>query len=220
MADAAPGNPKPGLKAAVIQVTPFQQNCSLIWDDTTKVGAVTDPGGDLDRIQAAIQQVGMRVEKILLTHGHIDHAAGAADLRDALGVEVIGPHRADAFLLNDLEAQGRKYGIDAKSIVPDRWLDEGDTVDVAGHRFDVYHCPGHSPGSVVLFNAMQRFALVGDVLFRGSIGRTDFPYGDHEALISGIKTKLLPLGDDIAFICGHGPTSSFGAERVSNPFLV
>ena len=122
--------------------------------------------------------------------------------------------------LNDLEAQGRKYGIDARSVVPDRWLEEGDTVDVAGHRFDVYHCPGHSPGSVVLFNAAQRFALVGDVLFRGSVGRSDFPYGDHEALISAIKTKLLPLGDDIAFICGHGPTSSFGAERVGNPFLV
>ena len=220
MAGAATGSPKSGLKAAIVQVTPFQQNCSLIWDDTTKVGAVTDPGGDLDRIKAAIEQVGMRVEKILLTHGHIDHAAAAADLRDALGVEIIGPHRADAFLLNDLEAQGRKYGIDARSVVPDRWLEEGDTVDVAGHRFDVYHCPGHSPGSVVLFNAAQRFALVGDVLFRGSVGRSDFPYGDHEALISAIKTKLLPLGDDIAFICGHGPTSSFGAERVGNPFLV
>lgn len=209
-----------GLKAAVIQVTPFQQNCSLIWDAQSKVGAIVDPGGDLDRIRAAIGQVGMRVEKILLTHGHIDHAGSAADLRDALGVKVVGPHRADAFLLNGLEEQGRKYGLIAKAIVPDLWLEEGDVVDIAGHRFDVYHCPGHSPGSVVLFNAAQRFALVGDVLFRGSVGRTDFPYGDHDALISAIKTKLLPLGDDIAFICGHGPTSSFGAERTSNPFLV
>ena len=218
-ADAS-GNARRGLKAAIIPVTPFQQNCSLVWDDESKLGVVVDPGGDLDQINAAIKEVGIQVEKILLTHGHIDHAAAAADLRSALGVEVIGPHRADEFLLKDLEAQGRKYGIAAKPIVPDRWLDEGDTVEVAGHRFDVFHCPGHSPGSVVFFDAAQRFAHVGDVLFRGSIGRTDFPYGDHDALISAIKTKLLPLGDDIVFICGHGPTSSFGAERASNPFLV
>lgn len=208
------------LKAAIIQVTPFQQNCTLIWDEATRVGAVVDPGGDLDRIRGAIDQVGMQVEKILLTHGHIDHAAGAADLRDELGVKVIGPHRADAFLLDGLAEQGAKYGIPARAIVPDQWLDEGDDVEVAGHKFAVFHCPGHSPGSVVLFNNTQRFALVGDVLFRGSIGRTDFEYGDHDALISAIKTKLLPLGDDIAFICGHGPTSTFGAERSGNPFLV
>ncbi len=208
------------LKAAIIQVTPFQQNCTLIWDEATRVGAVVDPGGDLDRIRGAIDQIGMQVEKILLTHGHIDHAAGAADLRDELGVKVIGPHRADAFLLDGLAEQGAKYGIPARAIVPDQWLDEGDDVEVAGHKFAVFHCPGHSPGSVVLFNNTQRFALVGDVLFRGSIGRTDFEYGDHDALISAIKTKLLPLGDDIAFICGHGPTSTFGAERSGNPFLV
>ncbi len=208
------------LKAAIIQVTPFQQNCTLIWDEATRGGAVVDPGGDLDRIRGAIDQVGMQVEKILLTHGHIDHAAGAADLRDELGVKVIGPHRADAFLLDGLAEQGAKYGIPARAIVPDQWLDEGDDVEVAGHKFAVFHCPGHSPGSVVLFNNTQRFALVGDVLFRGSIGRTDFEYGDHDALISAIKTKLLPLGDDIAFICGHGPTSTFGAERSGNPFLV
>lgn len=208
------------LKAAIVQVTPFQQNCTLIWDEATRVGAVVDPGGDLDRIRGAIDQIGMQVEKILLTHGHIDHAAGAADLRDELGVKVIGPHRADAFLLDGLAEQGAKYGIPARAIVPDQWLDEGDDVEVAGHKFAVFHCPGHSPGSVVLFNNTQRFALVGDVLFRGSIGRTDFEYGDHDALISAIKTKLLPLGDDIAFICGHGPTSTFGAERSGNPFLV
>ena len=208
-----------GLKAAIVPVTPFQQNCTLIWDEATKVGAVVDPGGDLDRIRGAIAQVGMTVEKILLTHGHIDHAGGAAELRDALGVPVEGPHEADAFLLQGLEAQGRNYGIDARAIVPDRWLQEGDTVEVAGHTFSVLHCPGHSPGSVVLYNSGQRFALVGDVLFRGSIGRTDFPYGDHDALIQAIKTKLLPLGDDVAFICGHGPTSTIGAERASNPFI-
>lgn len=220
MTTDASGGGRRSLKAAIIPVTPFQQNCCLVWDEESKVGVVVDPGGDLEQIKAAIKEVGIRVDKILLTHGHIDHAGAAADLRDALGVEVIGPHRADEFLLNDLAAQGAKYGIDAKAIIPDRWLNEGDSVDVAGHTFDVFHCPGHSPGSVVLFDKVQRFALVGDVLFRGSIGRTDFPYGDHEALLSAIRTKLLPLGDDVVFICGHGPTSSFGAERTSNPFLV
>lgn len=209
-----------GLKAAIVSVTPFQQNCTLIWDPTTKVGAVVDPGGDLDRVRAAIARAGMTVEKIILTHGHIDHAGGAADLRDALGVPIEGPHEADRFLLDGLEEQGRTYGISARSVTPDRWLKDGDTVEVAGHRFLVLHCPGHSPGSVVLYNSNQRFALVGDVIFRGSIGRTDFPYGDHDALITAIKTKLLPLGDDVAFICGHGPTSTFGAERASNPFIV
>ncbi len=209
-----------GLKAAIVSVTPFQQNCTLIWDPTTNVGAVVDPGGDLDRVRAAIARAGMTVEKIILTHGHIDHAGGAADLRDALGVPIEGPHEADRFLLDGLEEQGRTYGISARSVTPDRWLKDGDTVEVAGHRFLVLHCPGHSPGSVVLYNSNQRFALVGDVIFRGSIGRTDFPYGDHDALITAIKTKLLPLGDDVAFICGHGPTSTFGAERASNPFIV
>ena len=209
-----------GLKAAIVSVTPFQQNCTLIWDPTTKVGAVVDPGGDLDRVRAAIARAGMTVEKIILTHGHIDHAGGAADLRDALGVPIEGPHEADRFLLDGLEEQGRTYGISARSVTPDRWLKDGDTVEVAGHRFLVLHCPGHSPGSVVLYNSNQRFALVGDVIFRGSIGRTDFPYGDHDALITAIKTKLLPLGDDVAFICGHGPTSTFGAERASNPFIL
>jgi glyoxylase-like metal-dependent hydrolase (beta-lactamase superfamily II) len=208
-----------GLKAAIVSVTPFQQNCTLIWDPTTNVGAVVDPGGDLDRVRAAIARAGMTVEKIILTHGHIDHAGGAADLRDALGVPIEGPHEADRFLLDGLEEQGRTYGITARSVTPDRWLKDGDTVEVAGHRFLVLHCPGHSPGSVVLYNSNQRFALVGDVIFRGSIGRTDFPYGDHDALITAIKTKLLPLGDDVAFICGHGPTSTFGAERASNPFI-
>jgi hydroxyacylglutathione hydrolase len=208
-----------GLKAVIVPVTPFQQNCTLLWDTETKAGAVVDPGGDLPRVRAAIAEVGIRVEKILITHGHIDHAGGAAELREELGVPIEGPHRADQFLLDGLDTQGLSYGIAARAVVPERWLVEGDTVAVAGHRFAVFHCPGHSPGSVVLFNRAQRFALVGDVLFRGSIGRTDFPYGDHEALIGAIKTKLLPLGDDVVFICGHGPTSTFGAERRSNPFI-
>lgn len=208
-----------GLKAAIIPVTPFQQNCSLLWDPVTMAGAVVDPGGDLDQIQAAIAEVGMKPEKILLTHGHIDHAAGAHELRAALGVKIEGPHVADKFLLDALESQGRTYGIPAKRVTPDRWLAEGDTVKVAGHTFEILHCPGHSPGSVVFVNRAQKFILMGDVLFRGSIGRTDFPYGDHEALITAIKTKLFPLGDAFAFLCGHGPMSTIGAERQSNPFL-
>jgi hydroxyacylglutathione hydrolase len=209
------------LKAAVVRVTPFEQNCTLIWDEATKVGAVVDPGGDLDRIESAIKETGISVEKILLTHGHIDHAGGAADLRDKLGVKIEGPHRNDAVLLEALEKQGEMYGVSGvRNVTPDRWLDDGDKVTVAGHTFEIFHCPGHSPGSVVYFDRRQRFALVGDVIFRGSIGRTDLAYGDHDALISAIKTKLLPLGDDIAFICGHGPPSQFGQERLTNPFLV
>ena len=212
-------NAKVGLKAAIIPVTPFQQNCTLIWDDATKVGAVVDPGGDLGQIQAAIAEVGIHVEKILLTHGHIDHAGGADELRKMLGVKIEGPHKADKILLDNLEAQGAAYSIPARNLTPDRWLDEGETVTVGGHTFDILHCPGHSPGSVVFVNKSQKFMLAGDVIFRGSIGRTDFPYGDHDALITAIKTKLFPLGDEFVFICGHGPTSTIGAERQSNPFL-
>jgi hydroxyacylglutathione hydrolase len=209
------------LKAAIVPVTPFQQNCTLLWDEGTKQGAVVDPGGDLDRIEAGIKQTGMTVEKILLTHGHIDHAAGAAELKEKLGgIPIEGPHQADKFLLDGLAAQGMAMGmLGARNVTPDRWLAEGDKVTAGGAAFSVLHCPGHSPGSVVLVNAAQRFALVGDVLFRGSIGRTDFPYGDHAALIHAIKTKLLPLGDDLVFICGHGPMSSIGDERQTNPFL-
>ncbi|MFN0219611.1 MAG: MBL fold metallo-hydrolase [Hyphomicrobium sp.] len=209
------------LKAAIVTVTPFQQNCTLIWDETTKIGAVVDPGGDLDLIEDAIKEAGITVEKILLTHGHIDHAGGADELRAKLGVKIEGPHTADAILLDALEKQGQLYGVEGvRNVTPDRWLNEGDSVTVAGHEFQIFHCPGHSPGSVVFFNRAQKFALVGDVLFRGSIGRTDFPYGDHESLIASIKTKLFPLGDDIAFICGHGPPGQFGSERLTNPFLV
>ena len=208
------------MKAAIVQVTPFQQNCSLIWDEKSGVGAVVDPGGDLDRIEAAIAEVGMRPEKILLTHGHIDHAGGAAELKEKLGVPIEGPHIADDFLLKGLEEQGREYGFAARNVTPDRWLSEGDRVTVGGHEFSILHCPGHSPGSVVFVNEPHKFMLMGDVLFRGSIGRSDFEYGDHDALISAIKTKLLPLGDNYAFICGHGPGSSIGLERHSNPFLV
>jgi hydroxyacylglutathione hydrolase len=209
------------LKAAIVPVTPFQQNCTLLWDEDTKLGAVVDPGGDLDRIAEAIAKIGLTVEKILLTHGHIDHAGGAAGLAAQLGgVPIEGPHRADKFLLDGLAAQGKAYGLtEASNVTPDRWLGEGETVTAAAATFAVLHCPGHSPGSVVLVNHTNRFALVGDVLFRGSIGRTDFPYGDHDALITAIKTKLLGLGDDFVFICGHGPMSSIGDERRSNPYI-
>ncbi|MGE3712369.1 MAG: MBL fold metallo-hydrolase [Hyphomicrobiaceae bacterium] len=207
------------IRAAIVTVTPFAQNCTLIWDEAGKHGVVVDPGGDVGRIRAAISQVGLVVDRIVLTHGHIDHAGGAAELKEALGVEIVGPHIADKFLLDGLPENGARFGLSARAVTPDRWLDEGDEIDVAGRTFSIFHCPGHSPGSLVYYNAEQRFAVVGDVLFAGSIGRTDFPYGDHAALIDGIKRKLLPLGDDIAFVCGHGPGSTFGAERGSNPFL-
>jgi glyoxylase-like metal-dependent hydrolase (beta-lactamase superfamily II) len=214
------GGAEKGLKAAIIPVTPFQQNCTLIWDAQTMAGAVIDPGGDLDLIEQAIAEIGMRPEKILLTHGHIDHAGGADELKERLGIPIEGPHRAEKPLLDALAEQGQAYGmLTARPVTPDRWLDEGDTVTVAGHTFEILHCPGHSPGSVVLVNRAQKFALVGDVLFQGSIGRTDLPGGDHEALLNAIRTKLFKLGDEFAFICGHGPASTIGHERRSNPFV-
>jgi hydroxyacylglutathione hydrolase len=209
----------PNVRAAIIPVTPLQQNCTLLWCETTKKAAVIDPGGDLDRIRQAIAGSKVQVEKIILTHGHIDHAGGAAELRDALGVPVEGPHEADRFLLDGLEETGLAYGIPARPVTPDRWLAEGDTVSVGGVSLHVLHCPGHSPGSVVLVSPEQRFAIVGDVLFQGSVGRSDLPGGDGKALIRSIREKLLPLGDDIAFICGHGPASTIGQERRTNPFL-
>ncbi|MEA1833743.1 MBL fold metallo-hydrolase [Methylobacterium durans] len=212
-----PGTPRAGI----IPVTPFQQNCTLIWDEATKVGAVVDPGGDLDRIEAAIREQGLRIEKILLTHGHIDHAGGAAELRERLGnVPIEGPHEADRFLLDSLPETGAGYGIQgARAVTPDRWLDEGDAVAVGPLAFDILHAPGHSPGSVVFVSRDARFALVGDVVFKGSVGRTDLPGGNHGELIRAIKEKVLPLGDDVAFIPGHGPTGTLGEERLTNPFL-
>ncbi len=212
--------PEPKLRVAIVPVTPFQQNCCLVWCTQTMRGAVVDPGGDLERIRDVIAQAGVTVEKILLTHGHIDHAGGAAELAGELGVPVEGPHEDDLYLLQSLVAKGREYGMDnAMNLTPDRWLSEGDSVTVGEASFDVLHCPGHSPGSVVFVQREHRFALVGDVIFRGSVGRTDLPRGDHAALIASIRDKLLPLGDETAFICGHGPTSTIGQERLTNPFL-
>jgi hydroxyacylglutathione hydrolase len=210
-----------GLKAAVIPVTPFEQNCALLWEESTGRGVVVDPGGEVDRILTAIAELKVTVERILLTHGHMDHAGGAAELKAALpdAPPIIGPDPRDKFLLDALETQGAKYGLPARNVTPDQWLAEGDTVTIGADEFAVLHCPGHTPGHVVFVSAALRVALVGDVLFRGSIGRTDFPYGDHAALLAAIHGKLLPLGDDINFLCGHGPGSSFGHERQRNPFL-
>jgi hydroxyacylglutathione hydrolase len=215
------------LSGMIVPVTPFQQNCAILWDDRSRQAVVVDPGGDVDRILAAIDQTGAVVERIWLTHGHLDHAGGATELQETLrrragdpdGVPIEGPDRRDDFLLQGLEAQGQSFGAALRNVTPDRWLAEGDGVAFGGHRFDVLHCPGHTPGHVVFVNRAARFALVGDVLFQGSVGRTDFPYGDHAALITAIKEKLLPLGDDFAFLCGHGPGSTIAVERRSNPFL-
>jgi hydroxyacylglutathione hydrolase len=207
-------------RAAIVPVTPFQQNCTVLWCETTKRAVVIDPGGDLDRIKQVIANAGVGVEKILLTHGHIDHAGGAAELKDVLAVPIEGPHRSDLSLLERLTESARAYGIGGvRNVVPDRWLDEGDQVTVGELSLDILHCPGHSPGSVVFVHRDQHFAIVGDVLFRGSVGRTDLPGGDHAALIRSIKTKLLPLGDEVLFLCGHGPASTIGDERATNPFL-
>jgi len=209
------------LQAGIIPVTAFQQNCTILFDSDEKRGVLVDPGGDNDQVLSAIKSNGITIEAIWITHGHIDHAAGAMDMKDALGVDIIGPNEADRFLLDSLESKALKYGISDKvrNCTPDRWLNDGDTVSFGSHIFEVLHCPGHAPGHVVYFNRAAKFAHVGDVLFNGSVGRTDLEGGDHAALINSIKTKLLPLGDDIGFICGHGPGGRFGEERRTNPFL-
>ena len=208
------------LKILIIPVTGFQQNCSLVMDDELKVAAVVDPGGDLDLIHSAIKQAGVKVEKILLTHGHIDHAGGAAELAEALGVKVEGPHERDKTFLDNLPERGAAFGIQGSRVVtPDRWLQDGDAVTVGGLNFTVIEAPGHSPGSVVFFNAENKFALMGDVLFQNSIGRTDLLGGDHATLIKSIKEKILPLGDDVMFLPGHGNASRIGDERLNNPHI-
>jgi hydroxyacylglutathione hydrolase len=209
------------LTGIIVPVTPFQQNCTILYDSESLEGVVVDPGGDVPQILAAAEQKGVTITAIWLTHGHIDHAGGAMDLKEQVGVDIVGPHRDDLPLLANLETQGRQFGLGpgTRNCTPDRFLEEGEAVSFGAHRFEVLHCPGHAPGHVVYFNREAKFAHVGDVLFRGSIGRTDLPGGNHDLLISSIKNKLLPLGDDIGFVCGHGPGGRFGEERLTNPFL-
>jgi hydroxyacylglutathione hydrolase len=208
------------FRIAVVPVTPFRQNCAIVFDEESKRGAVVDPGGDVPLILDALKQTGVTAEKILITHGHIDHAGGAAELRDILDVKIEGPHKEDDFLLQSLPETGVQYGMmDARVVTPDRWLSDGDAVEVAGFVFTVIEAPGHSPGSVVLFNTAQRFAFMGDVLFKGSIGRTDLRRSNHEQLMRSIREKVLPIGDDVTFMPGHGSASTIGDEKRSNPFL-
>lgn len=211
--------PVPPMRVAIVPVTPLQQNCSLIWCTRTMRGALVDPGGDLDRLKLAVKRSGVTLEKLLVTHGHIDHCGQAGTLAKELGLKIEGPHEADRFWISRLDYDGRKYGIDGRVFEPDRWLVDGDTVTVGELTLDVIHCPGHTPGHVVFYHAPSHFAIVGDVLFQGSIGRTDFPMGNHQDLIDAITGKLWPLGNDVTFVPGHGPTSTFGRERQTNSYV-
>lgn len=212
-------SPSP-IQAVIIPVTPFQQNTALVWSTADKRAAFVDPGGEADRLLDAARQAGVTVEKILLTHGHLDHAGAAAELRERLNAPVIGPHADEEWLLSSIAEQGARYGWrEARSVTPDQWLKDGDTVTVGDVPFDVIHTPGHTPGHVVFYQPDAKFAFVGDVIFRGSIGRTDFPRGDFGALVSAIRGKLFPLGDDVRFLPGHGDVSTFGWERKTNPFV-
>jgi glyoxylase-like metal-dependent hydrolase (beta-lactamase superfamily II) len=205
---------------AILPVTPFAQNCSLLWDPDTRQGAVVDPGGDVAAIRSLIARQQVKVEKILLTHGHIDHVGGTAELAALLGVPVEGPQREEAFWLDQLPQQSQMFGFPGTpALVPDRWLEDGDTVTIGGLTLDVLHTPGHTPGHVCFIHKPSQLAIVGDVLFAGSIGRTDFPRGDHAALVHAIRYKLFPLGDDYGFIPGHGPMSTFGEERRNNLYV-
>lgn len=219
MNDTTPENPSK-LQIRLIPVTPLQQNCSLIWNEETKHAAMVDPGGDIDTLMAALDHFGLTLKRIWLTHGHMDHAGAAAELRERTGVEIDGPHKDDQWLLDVVEESGAKYGITGgRNVTPDRYLEEGDTLELDGIEFGVVHTPGHTPGHVVIYNTDLNIAFVGDVLFAGSIGRTDFPRGNHQQLLDSITGKLWPLGVEMAFVPGHGPTSKFGVERVSNPFV-
>lgn len=208
------------LRAIVVPVTPFAQNCSVVWCDVTMKGAVIDPGGDLDRVLEQVEGNRVELEKILLTHAHIDHAGGTAELARRYSLPVEGPHEQDRFWIEQLPEQAAMFGLAAaERFEPTRWLADGDTVTLGEARFQVRHCPGHTPGHVIFYEPDARLAFVGDVLFAGSIGRTDFPRGDYATLIRSIRSNLFPLGDDVRFVPGHGPMSTFGQERRSNPFV-
>ena len=210
---------QPPMRVGIVPVTAFEQNCSLIWCTKTMRGALVDPGGDLDKLKAALEKTGVTLEKILLTHGHMDHCGMAGILAEQLGVPIEGPHEADRFWIEGLDDSKMRFGLEGRSFEPDRWLVDGDTVTVGELTLDVVHCPGHTPGHVIFHHAPSHLATVGDVLFAGSIGRTDLPQGNHQQLLDSITQKLWPLGDDITFVPGHGPTSTFGQERRTNPFV-
>ncbi len=208
------------LNYLTVPVTPFAQNCSLVWDDQTRQAAVIDPGGDLDRLLDEVNRLGLKLEQIWLTHAHIDHAGGTGELARRLGLPIIGPHPGDQFWIDGLPQQSAMFGFaPAEPFTPTRWLHDGDTVTLGGHTLHVRHCPGHTPGHVVFHSPELKRAFVGDVLFAGSIGRTDFPQGDHDTLIASITQRLWPMGDDTVFIPGHGPESTFGRERRTNPYV-
>lgn len=208
------------MKCAIVPVTPYQQNCSILVCEDTQRAVLVDPGGEVPRLRDALQQLGVTLEKVLLTHAHLDHCAAADVVRQEFGVPIEGPHVEDKFWLDQLGEATRRMGFPpAEPFVPDRWLQDGDTVSFGAQTLEVLHCPGHTPGHVVFFHRGERLALVGDVLFRGSIGRTDFPRGDYDTLVDAIRNKLWPLGDDVTFVPGHGPTSTFGEERQTNPFV-
>ena len=217
--DGSQPNPSP-IRAVIAPVTPLQQNCTIVWCETTKKAAIIDPGGEVDRLLGAIRSQGLTLEKIWITHGHMDHAGGAGALKAATGVPIEGPHPGDQFWIDGIPEAGSKYGVaGAEAFTPDRWLYDGDVVTLGETQFEVRHTPGHTPGHIIFFHREARFAQVGDVLFQGSIGRTDFPRGDFAQLIQSITTKLWPLGDDVAFVPGHGPMSTFGRERQTNPYV-
>lgn len=203
-----------------IPVTAFAQNCSLVWDDASKEAAVIDPGGDLPQLKQEIARLGLKMQAIWLTHAHIDHAGGTAQLARELGLPIIGPHEGDQFWIDALPQQGAMFGFPpSERFAPARWLQDGDTVSLGAYTLQVRHCPGHTPGHVVFFEPTSKRAFVGDVLFAGSIGRTDFPGGDYQTLINSITQRLWPMGDDVVFVPGHGPESTFGDERADNPFV-